>query len=171
MNTGYYIGAFAVIAIVYDIYAVWKYGSEGTISWIMLTWWSVHPFVISAVFILIGHLFFPKCGLDIDVTESIDSALGTIIGIVASFLIVYEVYERWDKALNPVIKFDRSYLFRQIVLAAAGMMIGHLFFPQYVECQSDAGRTQSEVYPAMCTAWPNPVQDLGYGSRVRENPG
>jgi hypothetical protein len=132
--TPYIICTFAVLLTLYDVWAVWRGGGKMTISWTMLSWWAVHPFVMSGVWILLGHMFFPQCGPEPGWHASLTPIIGTVVGIIASTLMIYEVCVRWTRECDPNIKLTHWYLLRQIALAAACMAVGHFVFTQYVEC-------------------------------------
>lgn len=59
--TAWLLVAVAIFLGVYDIYAAWKWGYHGTISYDILSAALMHPILAFAAGVLCGHLFWPQC--------------------------------------------------------------------------------------------------------------
>lgn len=122
-----------IVIIGYDMWIVWTRGGNSTVSWVFATWAMVHPWILSALMMLVGHMFFPACAQTSTqgVSPAAGSALGTlaIIGILT--FLAYLLHQP-EKTAGPTV--STSYLRRLAALAAVSLFAGHYLFTQYVSC-------------------------------------
>lgn len=127
LPTLYVLAVTAIMLILWDIEVVWR-GGDKTISWLTLTLWLSHPWLMAALFGLGGHLFWPKCGTG----QSLTPLQGTILGVGAIGVILWEVATRFGNRAVP--KLTWLYGVRLALIALLAFVIGHAVFGQYVQC-------------------------------------
>jgi hypothetical protein len=59
-QTVVFLLVWVVLAIAWDIHALWRYGMDATISKVLYDWSRNNPIVACIAGILCGHLFWPQ---------------------------------------------------------------------------------------------------------------
>lgn len=58
--TGWLLVLFIAVGILWDLFALWCWGIEATVSAVLLGWARRHPIIPFVLGVLVGHLFWSQ---------------------------------------------------------------------------------------------------------------